>query len=219
MNLETLKVRFTFQTPTLGSANANPQLHEEHLASKAPTPEKMKEEVEALPVEEALEKATTVFPQSEGHPFIWDYQVQGFFKSQFAVLIDIDEPAAKHLSKWSFKRAVDTMLFVADRRNFFTTAKGELLEAKDITTLTRPLRADTLRGPRICLATSQLLPEGTKLGFTLKWIVNGSAPTAKGRLRITKELIVAALDFGQMKGFSQWSGGGFGRFLWEEPKD
>lgn len=216
MTKETLSVLVTFTEPALGTANANPELHKEHIASRSPDAAKIQEEIEALPAEEQLEKATTVFPQEDGHPFSWDYQIRGFFKGQIATLVEIDEPCAKNLTKWTFKRAVDTMLFVTPRRSFFLKPDGTRLDQADIKTNTRPMRVSTMRGDRVCLATSQELPPGTQLAFTVTWIVNASAPAAKGRLRINRELIVAALDLGEFYGFSQWRGGGFGRCTWKE---
>jgi hypothetical protein len=219
MQTEELNIAITFTQPTLGTANANPDVHKEHIASRSPDADKVQEEIEALPAEEQLDKATTVFPQEGGHPFAWDYQIRGFFKGQMAALIEIDEPCTKGLSKWTFKRAVDTMLFVGARRNFFTQADGVTkIEAKEIKTVTRPLRATTLRGDRICLATSQVLPEGTILKFQVMILINASPAQAKGKLRLSRELITACLDFGKLSGFSQWRGGGFGRFTWEELK-
>lgn len=216
MTKEILSVVCTFTEPALGTANANPELHKEHIASRSPDAEKIQEEIEALPAEDQLDKATTVFPAEEGNPFAYDYQIRGFFKGQISTLVEIDEPCAKSLSKWTFKRAVDTMLFVTPRRNFFTDPSGARIQAADIKTNTRPMRVSTMRGDRVCLATSQELPPGTQLAFNVEWIVNGSAPTAKGRLRINRDLIVASLDLGQLYGFSQWRGGGFGRFTWKE---
>ncbi len=227
MTKETLNVLLTFRMPVLGTANANPKLHLEHVASRSPDAERIQKEIEALPAEEQLEKSTTVFPQENGNPFAYDYQLRGFFKGQIATLVELDEPCAKSLSKWTYKRAVDTMLFIEDWKNFFTDKDGNRIPAEALTNNTRPMRVDTPQGERVCLATSQQIPEGTQLRFTVKWYVNGSPMTrtkkdgseaAVSRLRVNKELIIASLDLGENYGFSQWRGGGFGRFSWKEEK-
>jgi hypothetical protein len=215
---ESLSVIVTFTEPTLGTANANPKLHEEFVASKSADAEKMKEELEGLPAEELIDKATTVFMQEDNNPFIFDYQVRGFFKGQIGTLVELDEPCAKSLSKWTFKRAVDTMLFAAPRKVFFHDPKGNRLDGTKLETHTRPMRVSTMRGDRVCLATSQMIPAGTEIAFRVEWFVNAAPAQAKGRLRINEELIRAALDLGVYYGFSQWRGGGFGRFIWKEAK-
>ena len=80
-------IKLTFEDEVLGTANANPELMRDYIASKRP--EGVDEnEVECLPDEnELLEKATTVFHRTdEGKPFIWDYWMKGFFKSACGAL-------------------------------------------------------------------------------------------------------------------------------------
>lgn len=79
--MKELKVRLTFTEDMLGTASSNPEIHEEFIASKAPDAKSREEEVAAIGVEEAVEKAMTVFPKmADGSPFIWDYMIRGFFK-------------------------------------------------------------------------------------------------------------------------------------------
>jgi len=62
-----------------------------------------------------------------------------------------------------------------------------------------------MRGPRVALAESESLAEGTicefKIGFTHP---------------LLEEHIRDALDYGENKGIGQWRNGGKGRFRWEE---
>ena len=79
--MKTLKIRITFIEPILGTASANEDIYREFIASKAPDASTTEEEVAALGVEEYAEKQMTVFPRTEdGVPFLYDYQIKGFFK-------------------------------------------------------------------------------------------------------------------------------------------
>ena len=74
-------VKLTFTDDLLGTSSGNPELHREFIASKAPDAAKMEEEVASLGVEAVEEKSMTVFPKmADGTPYLWDYQIRGFFK-------------------------------------------------------------------------------------------------------------------------------------------
>lgn len=79
--MKELKVRLTFTEEVLGTASNNPQIHDGYIASKAPDALSREEEVASLGVEEVSERTMTIFPRLEdGTPFIWNYQIKGFFK-------------------------------------------------------------------------------------------------------------------------------------------
>lgn len=72
--MEQMRVRLTFTEEVLGTSSNNPEIHSEYIASKAPDAKSKAEEVEALGVEEVIEKSMTIFPKLEdGTPFLWDY--------------------------------------------------------------------------------------------------------------------------------------------------
>ena len=76
-----LKVRLTFTEEILGTASNSPTIHDDYIASNAPDAKSREEEIAAIGVAEYVEKSMTVFPQLEdGTPFLYDYQVKGFFK-------------------------------------------------------------------------------------------------------------------------------------------
>lgn len=72
-------------------------------------------------------------------------------------------------------------------------------------TCQRPLRANTPQGERISLACSETVPAGTTMEFTAKCLVDG-------QMDVVREW----LDYGKLRGFSQWRNAGKGRFEWEE---
>ena len=69
-NMKEMHVRLTFLEEVLGTANANPDVHSEFIASKAPDAPSRTEEIEAIGVDAEIEKARTVFPKDDdGNPF------------------------------------------------------------------------------------------------------------------------------------------------------
>lgn len=88
--MKALKIRISFTEELLGTANSDPKIHEEFIASNAPDAPSRAEEVETLGVNEVVEKQKTIFPKDEeGNPIIWDYQIKGF--SRIPV---------RHLERW-----------------------------------------------------------------------------------------------------------------------
>ncbi|MCP4544769.1 MAG: hypothetical protein GY832_47325 [Chloroflexi bacterium] len=200
------KIKLTFSEPILGTASANPELHEEFIASKSADKEKAKEEMSNLHTEELLEKSVTVFPQTpDGTPFLYDYQVKGFLKEAIGMQVEFGSiqlqkvPSVK-LSKFTHKRIVDNFVFVFPR-----VIPLILPDDKGISTCTRPLRAETMKGERVALATSEEAPAGTVLECEIRWL--------NPKL---EEIVTNALNYGELKGLGQWRNSGKGRFSWEE---
>ena len=199
-----MKVRVTFTEGLLGTASANPDLHAEFIAGKSADAGKMKEEAAALHAEELMEKSITVFPRDNGMPILWDYQVKGFIKETLGILLDFQEPDAKvgkaKLSRWTFKKIVDNAVDVTPR-----AIPLALPEGGKVRLCTRPLRADTMKGERVALATSEEVPRGTVIEFEVTTL----AP-------VLDDLMRKCLDRGARKGIGQWRNSGKGRFTWEE---
>lgn len=85
--METMKVELTFLEEVLGIASSNPDIYREFIASKAPDTPSTEDEVAALGADEVADKGMTVFPRNaEGEPFLWGYQVKGFFKDACSML-------------------------------------------------------------------------------------------------------------------------------------
>ena len=198
-----MRVKITFTEGILGTANANPEVHEEFIASKSADAQQKKEEIESLPAEELLEKSMTVFPRDDdGTPMLWDYQVKGFLKEALLTLLEYSEPDCKigkaKLSKWTCKRVVDNAVMVSPRKIPLVMPDGG-----EITHCVRPLRASTMKGERIALATSEEVPAGTTIEVEIT--------TLSKKL---DELMVKCMDSGSNKGIGQWRNSGKGRFEW-----
>lgn len=55
--MKNIKVRFTLTDEMLGTASANPEIHSEFIASKAPDAKSREEEVAAIGVDAEIEKS------------------------------------------------------------------------------------------------------------------------------------------------------------------
>lgn len=204
-----LDITLTTTEPTLGLASSNPEIQREFIASKAPDLEKQKEEMDAVQVEEEMQKATTIFPKDSNGIFWWDYQMRGAFKGFFYQLIELGDCK---LSKWTYKRSVDLFLFVEPRKIYIRDSSGQIYKTVD-KTLQRPLRAETRQGDRIALASSELIAPGAQWDFTVRLLTGTNKKTTQAI--ITPEDIKNCLDMGIFSGCGQWRGGGYGRFTYE----
>lgn len=178
---------------------------------------KIDEKQEEIDADEVIEKQTTVFPRNaDGTLHSWDYQWRGFIKEAFSIGTELTEDkqakeAMGPLSKWLVKRTVDSLLFVVERRvNFFGADDKPI---KDVMLLERPLRATTQRGERICLARSEIIPAGSYCTFTLKWLQAPAKGKKPSKMGLSVEALAWALGYAALKGFGQWRGGGYGRFI------
>lgn len=195
--MKTMKVKITFIEELLGSASANPEIHKEFIASKAPDAQSMEEEVAAIGVEEFVEKSMTVFPRNaEGQPVILDYQIRGFFKAACGFLRKVKDSKSSDLK--AFKKEIDGLVFVKPRM-IPIEFNGEIGSCQ------RPLRAETAQGARVALANSESIPAGATAEFEIIMLNDND-----------EKLVREWLDFGQWNGLGQWRNAGKGSFTWEE---
>lgn len=198
METNRMKVRITFTEPMLGTASANPELHEEFIASNAPDAPSLEEEIAAIGQCAVIEKGKTVFPRDEnGAPMLWDYQVKGFFKGSCGFLRRVKGTEASKLK--SYKKVIDGLLFVYPRRIRLD------LHGQELGNCQRPLRAETMQGERVALANSETAPAGTTIECEIETYTDD-----------LKKFVVEALDYGAKHGIGQWRNSGAGRFTWEE---
>ena len=191
------KVRLTFTDEILGTSSGNPELHREFIASKAPDAQKMEEEVAALGVDAVEEKSMTVFPRlADGTPFLYDYQVRGFFKEICGAMKAISGTKSSKIK--AHKKKIDNTIFVEPREIPLD------LHGMKMTNCQRPLRASTAQGERIALANSEVCPEGTRCEFEVLCMVDEDAA-----------MLREWLEYGKYKGIGQWRNSGKGRFTFE----
>lgn len=191
-----MKVKLTLLEPMLGMTASDPKITETYIASKAPDAKKMEEEIEAIGVDGVVEQGKTVFPRDEqGRPFLWDYQIKGFFKDTCGALRRAKGSKSEKIK--AFKKEIDGLLFPEPRKIIINVA-GEIGDCQ------RPLRASTPQGDRVALANSEEIPAGSTLEFTIVMLAD------------YREVIREWLDYGRYRGLGQWRNSGKGRFTWEE---
>lgn len=196
-------VHVEFQQPILGTASADPEIHERYIASKAPDAPSLREEVEALGTDAIEDRSTTVFPKgAEGQPFLWDYQVKGFFKDACKFMREADGSVSKGIP--AYKGKIDGLMFVSPRH-----IRLEMPEGAEVGILQRPLRAETAQGPRVALASSEMLPEGTTCDFDVTLLAEKVGAKSPTKLLAA---LVEWLSYGQLRGIGQWRNAGYGQF-------
>lgn len=194
-----MRVRLTFTEEILGTASNDEEIYANFIGSKSPNAPSIQDEIESIGVDGVTEKGTTVFSKdADGKPFLWDYQIRGFFKN-----------AAKSRNYYmkkklvAYKTKIDGLVFINERKIPLNIPEGEA-----IGNCQRPLRAETAQGPRVALASSESCPPGTTIEFTIKCLLDSLMSEVK-----------AWLDYGELNGIGQWHNSGKGRFTWEEIKE
>ena len=195
--MKTMRVRLTLTEEMLGTASNNPEIHSEFIASKAPDAKSREEEIESIGVDAEVEKGMTVFSKDEnGNPFLWDYQIRGFFKDACGMLRKVSTMKSSKLK--AYKKEIDGLIFVQER-------KIPILFDGTIGNCQRPLRAQTAQGERISLANSETIPAGATLEFTVECLVDADM-----------DYVVEWFDYGRLRGLGCWRNAGKGRYLWDE---
>jgi hypothetical protein len=206
--MKTIHIRITFIEEILGTSPNTEEIFKEFIASKAPDALSREEEVAALGASEVVEKGMTVFPRiDDDTPFIWDYQVLGFFKDACGMLSRVsgkDENGKKKKAVnesgklTAYKKIIDGLIFVTPR-------KIPLIFNGQISACERPLRAQTAQGERVALAKSEAIPAGAYMELSIQCLSDEHEAAVR-----------EWLDYGQLRGLGQWRNSGKGRFTWEE---
>lgn len=198
--MKQIKVRLMFVEECLGTASGNPEIHGDYIASKAPDAKSKEEEIAAIGVDEYEEKQMTVFPRNkDGNPIFWDYQIKGFFKDTCSALQKCtgEDFAKASCGLKAFKKIIDGCIFIEERQ-IPITLHGEMGRKQ------RPLRGQTAQGERIALATSETIPAGSEITFTITCLSDKYAPAVK-----------EWLNYGKYRGIGQWRNASWGRFCYE----
>lgn len=213
-----IRVRLHLTKEMLGSQPGEKDVFSEYIAANAPDAMTMQEEIEAYGVADVEDKGRTIFLRDEQYrPILKDYQIRGFIKEKMKILgeLTIKEPVEVNgkmkkkkiprnetgkagINKYNAQKIVDNLIFVKPEiiPIIFKGGTGDCQ---------RPLRAETLQGPRVALASSDTVPAGATLEFTIRL----EMPELEASVR-------ECLDFGELNGLGQWRSGGKGTFLWEE---
>ena len=191
-----MKVKLTFFEPILGTWANNKQIAEEFIASKSPLAATIEDEILAIGVDAVVEKGMTVFPKlDDGTPFLYDYQIKGFFKDSCGMLGRIKTTESGKLK--AYKKIIDGLIFVKPRKipfeNYGTIGNCQ-----------RPLRAMTMQGERVSLANSEEIQAGASVEFEILCFDEAH-----------EKAVTEWLNYGELRGIGQWRNSGKGRFTWE----
>lgn len=194
--MKKLTIKIKFLQSILGTQTGDPEIYRNFIGSKAPDAKTVEEEVEALGADEVIDKGKTFFPRNENSiPFVYDYQIRGFFKSACSAMKNV--PGSLSSKVKAFKKKVDLNIFIEDRQNIID-------DFDKITECQRPLRCSTMQGERISIAISEEIPAGATCTFTVICLVDDDI-----------ELVKEWLDYGKYNGLLQWRNSGHGSFTWE----
>ena len=199
-----MKYEITFNEPLLGTLSGNKEIAEEFIISKHPDGHS-EEESENCP-EEELEKSSTIFARDGDRPHLWDYQFKGFFKEACEQMINSDtmtkeELKGLRLTQYLYKKTIDKQVFVMPRKVYLVLPKNA---STKLAFIERPLKAQTMRGERICLARSESAPPETTVNIEILCLNKKLKPFIK-----------QWLNFGALSGMGQWRSSGMGRFSWK----
>jgi hypothetical protein len=199
MKTETYKLKVIFLTPVLGSQPTK-DVASEYIAKKNGMEHLPEDEEQLLP--DLLEEGTTIFHRDAktGAPLLMNYHVLGFLKE------------AARVQNGQVTGGVRNLRSKVEQRVFISPRFLPLVLPKDgeLDYLERPLRAETAKGPRVALARSEMLPEGTSFscGITL----------LKGE--ISETILEELLDYGMFRGMGLWrNSGAYGTFRYELTKE
>lgn len=220
--MKSIYARLTFIDDLLGTASADPEIHETFVASKAPDAQSIAEEVESIGVDGVVREKSTIFSRDkEGHVHIWGYQVKGQFKATCGLLRSVEKPgkdsdslsdnesgekkkkkspAYQSGKLTNYLKKIDGLIHVYPRKIMLNLPEG-----CSVGSCQRPLRAKTAQGDRVALANSESVPEGTWCDIEIKMIDESHEP-----------MVREWLDFGEFYGLGQWRNSGKGQFIWEE---
>jgi hypothetical protein len=194
--MKTLFVRITFTESVLGTSPSDADVYRNFIGAKAPDAVTVEEEIEALGAEAVIEKGMTVFPRNdEGKPFIYDYQIKGFFKDACQMLKKV--PGMKSGNLKAYKKEIDGLIFPCPREI--------VIQDAEIGTCQRPLRAQTALGERVALAMSEEIAAGAWAEFEVTTLKDDLVDTIR-----------EWMNYGDLRGIGQWRNSGKGRFTWEE---
>ena len=190
----------------LGSLPGDEKVYESFIASNAPDAKTREEEIAESSQQEVVDKGTTIFlKDGEGHPYLWDYQIKGFFKEAMKAMAEVKDSKCAQIK--AYKKKIDNNVFVYPRKIPVFKQNGEQLTKDDFGICQRPLRAQTAQGERTALAISETIPEGSYFRITIKVL---------GDNKVLTEALKECLDYGELKGLLQWRNSGKGRFIWTE---
>lgn len=199
MKSEVLKIELELTESQLGTCPKDKEIYKTYIASKSENAENGKEEVQTI--EQIEEKGWTGFHADSDGIFIYDYMVRGFLKAAGNAMkgqMNLKAVASK----------IDQFVFVFPRRIHVTLDGENVKNPHGI--IERPLRAQTMQGPRVTLARSDYLQAKCKYEFEIHVLENDRG--------ITPKVVTSLLEYGKFSGLGQFRNGSYGRFNFKVQK-
>lgn len=207
MNITERTYRLTGISPLLGSQPADKEIRKNYIASKAPDADA---ENALLPEEDMT--GVTVFLRDGGSLCLMGYVVNGYLKESIAAMgleNGVKMPASK-VDKYAFCKSVEPISTTGLETLHLRRGVDAITEPDRV--LERPLRGMTMQGPRIALASSELVDLPWSIEVKIALLENAGTKQSKA---LTWDVIEDALAYGQFRGLGQWRNGGYGRFTVE----
>lgn len=202
--MERMKVKLTFIDEILGSQPNDKEIYSNFIAAKAPDAKTLEQEIEEFGAVEVDAKGTTVFARNaDGDPCLKAYQIKGFFKAACGALRRV--PGTRSSKCKAYKKVIDDTIFVYPDADDPASRLIPIDFDGEISVCQRPLRAQTMQGERVALASSESIVAGASIVFDIEFYNDSD-----------KALICEWLDHGKRNGLSQWRNSGKGAFVWEE---
>ena len=193
--MKTYEIELELTEEMLGTLPNDQDIYRSYIASKAPDASTIEDEIEAVGVDDVVEKGITVFARDkDGNPCIYDYLIKGFFKNACKAMRESTDSKSKDLK--AYKTKIDNLVFV-EPRMIPIQINGEL------GICSRPLRASTAQGDRVAISSSESVSAGSKLSFKVT-ILDDSF----------EKFLMEWLDYGKFNGLGQWHNSGKGRFTY-----
>lgn len=191
-------------TPILGGLPASRDIYTQYIASKNPQGDGDQEIIDHL----REEKGITVFARdSRENICLLSRHIRGFFKEALSAL-----KAQCDIGR--VKNKIDTLLFV-EPALIPLMRNGRTITDED-SMLERPLRADTLMGPRIALQSSEIIEDPWEFDMEISLFPNNGTSRKES---LSWEAIETALDYGAFHGIGQWRNADYGKFIWKKVEE
>lgn len=158
--------------------------------------------------------------------FYYDYQIRGAFKDSCGLLAKAKETgddgkktaSTESSALKAYKKVIDGGIFVFPRRiginipdTYIADDRKTICNTFDsngnLTVFSRPMRVNTPTGERPAIASSELIPAGSRIKFTIGY----TSPDYKS-------VIYEWLDYLCIHGISGWRNSGMGICRWREIK-
>lgn len=212
IEVEKAKIRLDFLKPVLGTVPKSKEvyktfivgkLREEHKAGRITKEEMEDREADELQsIEEREETGWTGFQENSKGLFFYDRWIKGHLKAAGVAL----ETQVPGVSKWTIKGLVNRAVHLADWH--IPLMRGGKQVQKIDGVEDRPLRAETMRGDRVCLVRSDRLDTPLYCEFELRVIPQKISKGGKFNM----ETVKALLAYGEFCGLGQFRTAGYGQF-------